>query len=135
MAILTGFAIMMQGLPWEHTYVLSDEGLACRCWGRYEGGRVIAQAEGDAVVARCLSEPQSQAGIEYGVTGVCHQTANRILYYAGLLVDLAKGYRLSQMWFGTYGLGEWPQRVKCGPLVPLASQSHPERGAPGRGNG
>jgi hypothetical protein len=39
----------------------------------------------------------------YGVTGVCHQTANRILYPARVTVSKAGGYWASSLAYGTYG--------------------------------
>lgn len=95
MATLRGYAVKMVGLRWDHTYVRSSDGHRWRCWGRDSGGKEICSGQGDSAVADCLSQPKSQAGITYSVTGVCHQTANRILYPAGVLVSLAKRYRQS----------------------------------------
>jgi len=117
MATLTGFAILMQGLPWDHTYVGSDDGYCWPCWGRSAGGNPICSGPGSSVVSDCLSQPNSEAGIKYGITGVCHQTANRILDPAGILVDAANGYGLSELVFGTYGFGSWPQRQLCANLT------------------
>jgi hypothetical protein len=117
MATLTGFAILMQGLPWDHTYVGSDDGYCWPCWGRSAGGNPICSGPGSSVVADCLSQPNSEAGIKYGITGVCHQTANRILDPAGILVDGASGYGISEFVYGTYGSGSWPQRPLCASLI------------------
>lgn len=43
------------------------------------------------------------AGILYGVNGVCHQAANRILYPAGVTVCKAAGYAVSSYAYGDYG--------------------------------
>ena len=107
-ATLTGHAVKIGGLRWDHTYVWSSDGHRWRCWGRDSGGRQICSASGDSAVADCLSQPNSQAGIIYAVTGVCHQTANRILHPARVLASSAKGYRQSAFVWGTYGLGDWP---------------------------
>jgi hypothetical protein len=120
---MRGYAIKIKGLPWDHTYVRSDEGNVWPCWGRSAGGRAICEAIGDLNQSDCLSQPNSQAGIVYGVTGVCHQTANRILYTAGIMVSQASGYRGSVFAWGRYGREGlrlfappsvvWPEFVKC----------------------
>jgi hypothetical protein len=87
-ATLQGWVLPLGGAaPYgEHTYVTSDCGFVWRCWGRSTGGSPLAAATGNSIVADCLSQPNSQAGIRYGFTGVCHQTANRILHPAGITV-------------------------------------------------
>ena len=49
-----------------------------------------------------------QGGIVYGVNGVCHQIANRILYPSAQIVSHARGYWLSVSIFGTYGTNVAP---------------------------
>ena len=49
-----------------------------------------------------------QGGIVYGVNGVCHQIANRILYPSSQIVSYARGYWLSVAIFGTYGTNVAP---------------------------
>ena len=49
-----------------------------------------------------------QGGIVYGVNGVCHQIANRILYPSAQIVSHAHGYWLSVSVFGTYGTNVAP---------------------------
>ena len=61
-----------------------------------------------------MSGPQNDAGIWYGLTGVCHQIANRILDPAGILVEQARGYNVSELVFGKHGIGPWPERARCG---------------------
>lgn len=100
---LTGYGLRIPGLPAEHTYVESTHGHVWPCWGRSAGGRAICASIGNIDQADCLSLPNSQAGIAYGVTGVCHQTANRILYPSGQTVSSASGYRGSFFAWGTYG--------------------------------
>lgn len=117
MPTLTGFAlpVALKILSWfaDHTYVQSDNGISWRCWGRDSGGTAICARSGDSTHANCISQPRSRAGIEYGKTGVCHQTANRILYPARVLVSEAKGYWLSSALYGTYGrnTAEWLSRL------------------------
>jgi hypothetical protein len=82
-------------------------------------------------VANCLSQVNGQAGIRYLRTGVCHQAANRILHPSRTTVVRARGYPWSQMLFGVYGLGPWPQRAQCyQPPIGGASPSSPGAGGP-----
>lgn len=101
---LTGFAIPALIAPfWDHTYVTSSHGHVWPCWGRAAGGTQICSGSGNTYEADCLSQPNSEAGILYAKTGVCHQTANRILLPAGQMVSGASGYRLSIFVYGVYG--------------------------------
>jgi hypothetical protein len=103
MATLRGHAIpTLFGLA-DHTYVTCAGGYAWPCWGRSAGGRIISTGTGSSAQANCISWPSSTAGLIYGVTGVCHQTANRILWPAGITVSRAKGYWASFLAYGTYG--------------------------------
>jgi hypothetical protein len=97
---LIGHALAMANLPFDPTYVTSSAGDRWDCKGRSQGGRVICRGSGDLGLARCLACPDGQAGISYGVTGVCHQIANRILYPAGDRVERAKGYNRSFRFYG-----------------------------------
>lgn len=104
MSILTGYAISTGFLGTDHTYVTSDNpSYIWPCWGRGSSGKRICQGTGSSSVANCISQPNSYAGIVYGVTGVCHQTANRILYPARVTVSKAGGYWASSLAYGTYG--------------------------------
>ena len=125
MGSLSGYALKMPGLPADHTYVDSSDGHVWPCWGRSVGGREICVATGNTAQADCLSQPNSEAGIVYLGTGVCHQTANRILHPAGLYVSDARGYRFSVFTFGTHGRDlatrqlysplffPWPELQRC----------------------
>ena len=123
--IITGYAIKMRGMPADHTYVRSDAGHVWPCWGRSANGRPICDGLAELDDADCLSRVNSDAGIRYGWTGVCHQTANRILYPSGATVDEAAGYLGSVFAWGTYGRRgmrfysppsrPWPRLVKCLP--------------------
>src|SRR5690242_9862533 len=100
----------------EHTYVTSDCGLPpWGCWGRSAGGYPLGSAIGDSAIADCLSQPNSEAGIRYGVTGVCHQTANRILRPANITVRGCQGYAFSVFMFGVHGVPPWPELSSCAP--------------------
>jgi hypothetical protein len=117
MATLTGYAVKISWLGADHTYVLSSEGHKWGCWGRDAGGKAICSGNGSASVANCISQPKSTSGLIYAVTGVCHQTANRILYPARAIVSRARGYWASSLVYGTYGtdgLAWIIRRTACG---------------------
>lgn len=103
MAVLNGWALnSWYGI--DHTYVSSSVGHVWNCWGRHSGGNVICSGEGDSDYADCISQTKSHAGLIYGITGVCHQTANRILFPAGCIVSAAKNYWITAFIYGTYGI-------------------------------
>jgi hypothetical protein len=60
--------------------------------------------------ADCIAHPDEKAGIKcYLINGVCHQAANRILLPAGITVNGARGYTVSNALYGVYGrIGIWP---------------------------
>jgi hypothetical protein len=110
---LEGWAISIASSVFDHTYATSKCGLVWPCWGRSAGGGVICTGAGSSIIADCLSQVNSQAGIIYGVTGTCQQTANRILHPAGILVAAAGGYAASVFAWGVFGRGTWHQRNTC----------------------
>lgn len=122
---VTGHAISIATLPADHTYVTSDAGHVWPCFGRSLGGAIICSGVGNTSTAACLSNPQSRAGIVYGITGVCHQAANRIMCPAQATVSAARGYRWSLFSYGTYGKdprtlnthspqsNPWPELAAC----------------------
>ncbi len=83
-------------------------------------------------MADCLAQPDTEAGIMYGATGVCHQIANRILYPANVWVNRASGVHYSIWKWGAYGKDPitfqryspasfpWPELSNC-----LANHLHP----------
>jgi hypothetical protein len=122
---LTGHAIKVVGLPADHTYVTSDDGRIWPCFGRSVGGAPICSGSGNVDQADCLSQPAQTAGIRYAFSGVCHQTANRILHPSSVYVSKAAGYRTSVLMYGTYGRdlatgvlyspahNAWPELATC----------------------
>lgn len=139
-ATLQGWAIPAAAAPfWDHTYVTSDCGFQWGCWGRAAGGRPLpsARGTGDSLIADCLSQPNSEAGIDYLNTGVCHQTANRILLPAGqVLVIGCNGYGTSTFLWGVYGKGTWPELHSCnaaGLMIKTTSASVGGGGSTGAG--
>jgi hypothetical protein len=119
MATLRGYAVKISWLGADHTYVKSSDGYVWPCWGRSSGGRNICSGSGSSSQANCISQPSSHAGIIYGITGVCHQTANRILWPSRKLVSAARGYWASSLAYGTYGsdIVAWLARIAACSLV------------------
>lgn len=95
---------MLFGLA-DHTYVECGTGVVgWSCWGGKTGGREIVRSAGSTLQANTIANADERAGITcYGVNGVCHQAANRILWPSRTLVSAATGYWVSSSLFGTYG--------------------------------
>lgn len=117
-----------------HTYVTCGTGHCWPCWGDCEGGAVLTTGTGSSEQAECLSEPDGSAGIHYALTGLCHQTANRILSPAGITVSEAIGYNISENWYGPYGSNaeDWiAHRDKCigltGEIDECTGEEEPEK--------
>lgn len=89
----------------DHTYVkCGTGGKAWSCWGGKTGGTELRRAAGSTRRADEIAGADERAGITcYLVNGVCHQAANRILLPAGITVNGARGYEVSEALFGTYG--------------------------------
>lgn len=105
----------------DHTYVTSDDNYGpWGCFGRSSGGHSVSSGQGNSACADCLSKPSNllatpplYAGLRYGVTGVCHQAANRILRPAGVSVAGVQGYGASVFLYGPFGRGGWPEWRQC----------------------
>ncbi|NNN49765.1 hypothetical protein [Vibrio sp. 2-2(8)] len=98
----------------DHTYVKCVlNGTAWGCHGRSSGGQVIAAGAGCDAHAGCIYG-NDEAGIEYLLTGVCHQIANRTLISANVTVHNARFYTLSSATYGDFGLyhTDWNNRKK-----------------------
>jgi hypothetical protein len=97
----------------DHTYVTSSKGHKWGCNGRDSGGVFMDSANANIDEAACLHR-NDLAGIYYGITGVCHQIANRTLHPAGLKVEKAKCYFISRAMYGEYGYykASWKRRQK-----------------------
>ena len=101
-------------LPADHTYVKGG-GRKWGCFGGSSGGHEVCRGDGDVDQVNCRSHPRSSgyyAGLVYGVDGVCHQAANRLLHGTGQQVSGAEGYLASFLTYGTYGKNtvEWAER-------------------------
>ncbi len=109
----------------DHTYVISSNGDVYPCHGGSNGGVIVCSGPGNTDQAKCLAQKDLKAGILYGITGVCHQTANRILTPCGQIVSKAVGYRTSSFAWGDYGIdlisgleyspygNEWDELLVC----------------------
>jgi hypothetical protein len=124
---LRGWVIPADGIGSvaDHTYVTSSDGKAWGCWGRSSGGKKICSGKGSSQKASCISGPLGYAGIVYAATGVCHQTANRILRPSKKTVSKARGYNASWLLYGAYGINvahplEWRSRkIACNVKSPF----------------
>lgn len=88
----------------DHTYVTSSDGDEWGCWGRSSGGRKICEKDASKKITACIAGDNGKAGVlVYGINGVCHQTANRLLRDTRATVSSAKGYAASWALFGPYG--------------------------------
>jgi hypothetical protein len=137
---LTAFAMTQQRIL--HTYVTSSCGASWGCWGGYQGGLNIRHGTGSSILADCIGQPnvgpgflsRGIAGIVYGVNGVCHQMANRILSVAN--IELPLGFaqiRASRFTYrgGAFGRNlpgqpiddQWPGRQIACKRPPLPSSS------------
>jgi len=90
----------------DHTYVVGSDGTRWECNGADSGGKTIGNAFGDLSISHAIAGVDHKAGIVYGVTGVCHQMANRILSPSGITVKDAAGYFLSVASYQEFGIDE-----------------------------
>jgi hypothetical protein len=124
-ATLEAWTIPLPGASFfDHTYAISSCGLRWGCRGRSAGGILLRNGTGSSAIADCLAQPNGEAGIRYGRTGVCHQIANRILHSAGITVAGCGGYIVSVAFWDVYGLPPWPELQACyssGTVSPASS--------------
>lgn len=94
----------------DHAFACVNDNGENFCFA-YHGGAGVSLGEyisntwgyGDAYkFKRCASHP-TQCKVVYGVEGVCHQEANRMLYSSGKKVTNADGYWLFFASYGHYG--------------------------------
>jgi hypothetical protein len=111
MLTLTAYKIPMFISSLDHTYVKKTQPELCDpfffpCCGRSAGGTELFSEN-------CMQGPFNSLvyevglnmGIRYGFQGVCHQIANRVLYYTTRTLygcDVG-GYGASSFVYGTYG--------------------------------
>lgn len=89
----------------DHTYVECHSGSkGWSCWGGKTGGTQLRVAAGSTGRADLIAGKDERAGITcYAINGVCHQSANRILFPANATVRGARGYKVSEAIYGPYG--------------------------------
>jgi hypothetical protein len=92
----------------DHTFVYCpDKDKYFNCWGTHSGKRHrVVSGQGMYDVADCYRGPMDSAKIGvYGVTGVCHQSANCFLFSSGKTLSAKKvrGYWASVATYGVYG--------------------------------
>lgn len=111
----------------------------CHGSGPDTAARALGNQAADLAAARCICAPDledylptpdnpAHGGIDiYGISGVCHQLSNRILWAtrgggaAPIIVSDALGYGVSRFLYGTYGVNaaEWGARVlRCTAPIP-----------------
>lgn len=100
---LFGWAVRGRPEEADHTYLSCDNGRSWDCFSRGKGGVMIFEAQAGAKHAQHMSALGHDAGIEYAITGIGHQAANRMLWPAGCLLSEAKGFWACAMLFGAYG--------------------------------
>jgi hypothetical protein len=90
---------------------------ACHPSANDNDPRLLSAANADLDIARCIANPNERsfkpgpatAGIRYGIDGVCHQIANRILAATAIngktpiTVEGARGYKVSRFVYLEYG--------------------------------
>jgi hypothetical protein len=96
--------------PLAHAAVASSAGKQWGCFGRTaaqesNNAKLIAQGVGDPLWADAIAGPDGHSGIDFGVTGICHHCANRILIPANVDVSMSPGNEIATPIFGKYGLG------------------------------
>ncbi len=108
----------------DHTWVTtSSDGTAMPtdgdveywyCWGvHHSRAEKLGMSTTGAAFARKVAkpnDPNADVGIRYGIDGLCHQMANRLLRFTvdgdtgmPVKVDRASGYQLSKGMYGEYG--------------------------------
>ncbi len=107
--------------PLDHTYVrfLEENGNweGYGCFGKCEGGNPLdntksfTHSENKQIVKfMTTSKPCKWPDFAYLMFGVCHQLANRGLYYTNKIVKEADGYKLSSLIYKTFGWESIDQR-------------------------
>ena len=108
--VVMKYSTSMFGNLADHTYVQCGTGRkGWSCWGGKTGGTELRRAPGSTKRADAIAGPDERAGIKcYLINGVCHQAANRILLTAGIRVNGARGYYVSEALYGPYGRPSGP---------------------------
>jgi hypothetical protein len=112
----------IQGSPADHTYVVCSD-KAFGCFGGSSGGRELSETSGYNELSKVdilnvntpinlfipgfkqvsVPLPTGDAGIIYGINGVCHMAANRLMVQSGKDVHDARFSSVSFALYGVYG--------------------------------
>jgi len=103
MARIFGWAVRGRGDEVDHTYVTCDNGRKWECFGQCEGGMLICEGTVSPKAVEGIASQAHAGGIEYAVTGISHQAANRLLWGSKGMVSEARGFWACAMLFGVYG--------------------------------
>ena len=108
----------------DHTWVTSSSDGTAKptdgnveywyCWGvHHSSAEQLGMSTSGASFARKVAkpnDPSEDVGIKYGIDGLCHQMANRLLRFTNdddtgkpIKVSRASGYQLSIAMYGEYG--------------------------------
>jgi hypothetical protein len=118
------YEAFFKGTRLDHVYVKFDNGETFRCAGGDSGGEPLDDASGDEdfelaskfnkpmeipipfdylIGTKTFYLPTGDTGVIYGINGVCHNMANRIMFPTRATVHKARGYPLSLLLFDVYG--------------------------------
>lgn len=120
-AVSTSYGNQIPGVPFEHTFVVSNRGDNWTCFGRGKeaignGARPLKDGVGLAEWANLLNgaDPHYPTAMIQCVEGVCQNVANRLLVLAGTDVSPAEGYLCAVVLYGKYGfhLDEYVAKIK-----------------------
>jgi hypothetical protein len=118
--------------PLDHVAVATSSGSQWGCFGRTQAeeastAKPIVKASGDELWAREIAGKDGHAGIDFGVTGICHHCANRIALPANIDSRDAPGNEIATPIFGRYGLDRDAliRRIKDAALA--VNREHPRR--------
>jgi hypothetical protein len=137
---LTGYALPTQwhpikqlhNWPLDHTCVAASTGEQWGCFGRTYAedpsvATAVAQGPGDLLWTKEIAGPKGYAGIDFGVTGVCDQTSNRILIPAGVTVKNSPGNEIATLLCGIYGLKIEAFITQVKDAAAAVNREHPDR--------
>lgn len=102
---------------WHHTYVVAVSAtkmVAFGCGGGNDNGmQFLPSFYGSIVDAQKIATLDKSYGIIWGVTGYCHQIANRVLYACVNHPTVAgvEGSNASYFIYGPYGFG-WAEHLQ-----------------------
>ena len=108
----------IEGSPADHVYACLQGGDCYAYHGGKSGGTNLSNTRGDGDSAnfKCIATKGFPCKLVYGVEGVCHQEANRMLSSSNKTVREARGYWIFWPLYWTYGKyssGWWLCKFSC----------------------